>query len=424
MKEKIKILLVTYFPLRDDLSTGNTLINVFNGIEGNYEFANIYIKDGNPNNNMVNNYFHISERKLIKSIFTRKSVYSSECILNSENNIDNSQLYNKARQLRWDSLLFVQDIVGLLGKWKTEELDEFVINFNPDIIFGPLGRVPLPNVIMNYIHNKFNVKMVTFAWDDHYSLHKIALSPFFWMRTLFERKYIKQCVDGCTSLFTITSLMKKEYEKSFNRECNIINKSYHFLAMPEYTADKQKQISITYLGNVGAGRIQTIKKVAMAIDSINKKDINVKFDIYTATPLSRKIVKKIGACNGVTINKAVSQTQLKKIMADSDILLYVTPIRKKERLLERLSFSTKLVDYFYFAKCIFCVGGETAVTRYLEENDAAIVVHDLDKITISLESLIRDSEKIKKYAQNAWICGENNHQKDKSQKLILSVLNK
>ena len=72
--------------------------------------------------------------------------------------------------MRWELFLLLQDLIGILGNWKSSQLDSFVENFAPDIVFGPLGRMPVSNNLMTYISKKFNVPLITYPWDDHYSL--------------------------------------------------------------------------------------------------------------------------------------------------------------------------------------------------------------------------------------------------------------
>ena len=163
--KKINVLLVTYFPIRDDLSTGNTIINLFSKLEKKFNISNIYIKDGEPNNTIISNYFHISEKELIKSIFLNRSIGNE--MNESKSEYDDNKYYKKARQLRWDSLLLLQDIISLAGKIDYNELDKFIHKVNPDVIFGPLGRVPLPNKLMTYICKKYSIPLITYPWDDH-----------------------------------------------------------------------------------------------------------------------------------------------------------------------------------------------------------------------------------------------------------------
>lgn len=64
MDRKIRILLMTYLPWREDNNIGNSYSNIFrNTDKDKYEFAHIYVRDGMPQNKLVHEYYHISEKK-------------------------------------------------------------------------------------------------------------------------------------------------------------------------------------------------------------------------------------------------------------------------------------------------------------------------------------------------------------------------
>lgn len=69
MQRKIRILTITYTTWREDNNLGNSYSNIFKGMDDRLEFASIYFKDTMPENALCHNYFHISEKKLFKSIF-------------------------------------------------------------------------------------------------------------------------------------------------------------------------------------------------------------------------------------------------------------------------------------------------------------------------------------------------------------------
>ena len=58
---QIKVLVVTYLPWSKDICVGNTLSNIFKGIEDRMEFANIYFREDVPDNDFVGRFFNISE---------------------------------------------------------------------------------------------------------------------------------------------------------------------------------------------------------------------------------------------------------------------------------------------------------------------------------------------------------------------------
>lgn len=419
-QNKIKVLVVTYFPWDDNLSTGNTLSNIFSGMNDNIEFANIFFKDGVPNNKLALKYFYVSEKKMIKSIWTRQQV--GEDITGSLETMSRknytSSTYNKARKLRWEIFLIAQDSIGLLGNWKSKQLDKFVLDFSPDIIFGPLGRVPVSNNMMTYLKCKFNIPLILYPWDDHYSLRKCSISPFFWIKTYVERKSIRNCAKNSEFLYTITSKMQNEYSHYFNKKCKLLNKAYVFTEEPPMNKYVQEPIKIIYMGNIGAGRWKIISRVVKALDSINKEGKLADIYIYSSTPISEKVKSKLNIPGTSQLKNSVPNTEVLNIMKSADILLHVIPMNLKDRLQERLSFSTKIVDYFYCARCVLVVGGKTATTEYLRDNDAAIFVNKNIKIT--LQNVLSDKNLILEYGEKAWRCGVNKHQRIKSQDMIYS----
>ena len=263
MVKKLKILVVTYLPWSNDLSVGNTLSNIFRGMEDKLEFANIYFREDVPNNDIVSRFFNISEKQLAKNIIKRKST-GKEIFPKITEKKEFSSRYNKARSMRWDSMLLAQDLIGILGNWKSKALDEFVDSFQPDLIFGPLGRVPASNNLMIYISKKFDIPLVTYPWDDHYSLKKVAFSPFFWIKTFVERHAIKKCAKQSKYLYGITQTMCEEYAEYFHKDFKVLYKGYVFDKMPEI---KQSTIplKLIYMGNLGSGRWQVLGMMAEAV---------------------------------------------------------------------------------------------------------------------------------------------------------------
>ena len=98
-EEKIRVLVVSYLPWRNDVSVGNTLSNIFDGMQDKVEFSNIYFKGGKPQNNVAQKYFYIPEKELAKSILTRQNVGKKVSLDNVSDNVvtEKSGAYNRAR---------------------------------------------------------------------------------------------------------------------------------------------------------------------------------------------------------------------------------------------------------------------------------------------------------------------------------------
>ena len=108
ISRKLRVLVVSYLPWRNDVSVGNTLSNLFNGMQDRIEFSNIYFKGDVPQNNIASRYFYIPEKELAKSILRRKQVGKEVTNIITHSTIKTattSATYDKIRQLRWECFL-------------------------------------------------------------------------------------------------------------------------------------------------------------------------------------------------------------------------------------------------------------------------------------------------------------------------------
>ena len=102
--------------------------------------------------------------------------------------------------------------------------------------------------------------------------------------------------------------------------------------------------------------------------------------------------------------------EIKKALADADILVHVDPFSLKERCIWRLSFSTKIVDYLSSSRAILAIGPQdVASMQYLIDNDVALCVTDIQKIDRVLNNISKDRSCLNKYAEKAFFFGKEKH---------------
>lgn len=424
MNRKIRVLVITYSVWRDDNNNGNSYSNIFSGLEDRLEIANIYFKDGMPKNKIVHKYFHISEGQLIKSAINRKPVGKSFYMEDPYNTPDQiySKAYNKARALRWDAIFLARDYSVVAGKWKTKALDDFINEFKPDVIFGNLHFIPIYDRIMTYLSKRFNIPLVIYPWDDFYSTNRKSMNPLYWLRFFIERIEIKKCAKSASLMYCITDQMRQEYRGYFGKDSHILYKGRKFEGIPKLK-DVTGTVRFVYMGNIGSGRWKVLGDIARELKEINENNPESAFmDVYTLSVHTDEIEKALNIPGTVALHDPVSVDAVEEIRNSADILVHVEPVNERERLNFRLSFSTKLVDYFYNARCVLAIGGETSAMEYLRKNEAAIVETDPKKFKQLITSIINNPEKIKEYGLKAWECGKRNHQIDEIQSMLYNDL--
>lgn len=424
--KKIKILLVTSMPWREDNNIGNSYSNLFGDIE-EFEIAHVYCRDGTPFNSKVKKYFQITEGNLVRNLLNPSVSTGKAFEMDAKHNMKDlsveSRTINKARILRWEIFFIIRDLIWFLGRWKSKSLYQFVEDFKPDIIFATLTYMSNINRMIVDLQKKYHLPLVLYSWDDVYSWHNFSWNPLFIIRKWYNRHYIRKSVKRCDLMYTITKEMQKEYKEYFGIDSKILYKSYNFEGEPSFKK-AVKPYHLVFMGNIGAGRWKALAILAQAIQAINNNSKEAFMDIYTLSPISDEMRKALEIKGASHLNKPVPQEDVMKIQKNADILVHVEPLNKHDASFYRLSFSTKLVDYLYNARCILAIGLNTATLSYIKDNNAGIVITDINKIKEELVDLFDNPEKIDSYGQNAWKCGVKNHEREKIRGMIINDLQK
>lgn len=418
--EHPRVLIISDATWADENNIGNTFSNLFEDWSKD-KIAMIYARPDLPNTIVCDNFFQISENRLIKSFLnpktkTGKKVNNSELSNAKEKrtfkNEENSgkKIYGFFLKFRWNIFLLAREILWKIGSWKTKELDEFLDEFSPEIVLSLGCSGIYMNRLQQYVIKHSQAKSIVYFVDDVYSMKKLSFSPLFWLNKLMQRRSINKTIELSSSVYTIVPKQKYEYDNSFNRNTKLLTKGGSFETKPNKEIEMAKPFKLVYTGNIYAGRWDTLESIGRALDEINQTELKGVLYVYTKNELTTGMKKSLSEIKSIRFMGGIPASQVRSVQSESDILLHVESLRLKEKLMTRLSFSTKLVDYFAQRKCILAVGwSEAASIDYLRKNDIAVVVDDLNKINITLKELLDQPELIQRYGLKSWTFGKENH---------------
>lgn len=418
MGGKMRVLVISYMSWRNDNNSGNTFSNLFEGLEDDVEFAHIYCRDSKPLNSVCHRYFQIPEHDIMPGRGRKEDIGKAFYVERPDESERESfsASYNKMRTMRWNVFYFARDVLWDLAKWRTPQLDAFVEDFKPDIVFGNLTNMPIIHKIMGYVCDRWDVPLVFFCWDDVYLLSKRSLSPFYWAMRLTQRKWIRKSVSRASVLYAITKEMADEYGTALGKSFSVLTKGHDFGERPGYEGPRGT-VRYVYAGNIGAGRWKTLARLASVLQKDGGRG---ELDIYTLTPVDDAMRTQLEIDGVSHLCGAAAPSDLPAIHAAADVLVAVEPTVENERRQCRLSFSTKLVDYFQAGRCLLSVGGPTASTEYLAREDAAIVAYDEGELERAVTDIGSNPALLREYARKAWDCGVRNHQKSDIQERLLA----
>lgn len=396
----MRILVITDTLWRNDNNVGNSYSNIFKGID-DIEIYNICCQQGKSSNTIVKSCFQISEKSIIKSFFGKKSgKIESNISINIDNSIKNSNIP------RLQIFFWIRELIWLTNKWKSNELDNYLEEVSPDLIFVQLADKTYVNRIGLYAKKKCVCPIVGYTWDDIYTLKQFSLSPLYWTDRFVKRCSLRKIVNKCKVIYTISEMQKDEYSKIFNKKCHVLYKGYNIDRVENSRKPTTEEIRFLYTGNIGDYRWKSLQLLASSLEKYSK----VTLDIYTATPLKKKITNKFKKFKNTNLYSKVSNERVSELQSKADVLVHVEPFGLKGMLKSRLSFSTKIVDYFFKRKCILAIGSpKSASINYLIKNKAALVATNNFEIDKQLDLIVTNRGIADEYAEKGYSIGKKNH---------------
>lgn len=379
--------------------------------------ANICLREEAPDSDACSNYFVISENKILKSFFNRriKTGYPVQkgtmCEDSSQDLKEHNRRYEKMRRHRGFLSLSARELVWEFGRWKTPELDRFLLDFNPTVILYSMDGYIHFNRLCLYAKKLTGAKSIGFFVDDNFTYRQSSRMGDQFFR-FFQRRSLKKVAKHTDAFFAITDMTKQEADQTFGIDCVVLTKPLN--REPVYIKSTYRMpIRILYTGNLQIGRDRSLVKLVNVLKRINQDEVRFVVDVYTKTTLSEEVERSLDSsfCN---LYPPVSQSEVLEMQRRADVLLFLEDVDGPDAKVARLSFSTKITDYLSSGKCILAIGcADTAPMRYLTENQAALTATKEDDIELVLQQIVNDPHILNEYAQRACELGIRNHSKEK-----------
>ncbi len=409
---RILVFTVTSWNSKVGANTWESLLEQYRDRD-DVEIYNLCIRDEIPDSSLCKKYFAVSEGKVIKSLLKRSIKTGREVEPNEQteedirNLTEHNERYVKMSKNRRYSMLLVREMIWKLGKWHTKELDEFLDEADPDIILHAMEGYVHLNRIIKYAIKKTGAKAIGYLMDDNFT-YKQSNKLGYKILRYFQKRSLKQLALLTQEFFAISPMTKQEADSTFGIDCAVLTKPLN--RMPEFEEKSYSlPIKMLYTGNLLIGRDRSLLKLAKVLKSVNADEEKFTVDVYTGTYLSEDVLNEL-KYGFVTVHEAIGQQQVLEKQREADLLLFLEDVDGKDAKTARLSFSTKLTDYFSTGNAIFAIGNkETSPMKYLADNGAAFVAESEDQILANLEAILNDNDLLKKTAKNVCTCGKENH---------------
>ncbi len=411
----MKVLIISHNCFSETQNMGKTLASLFSRFEKD-ELMQLYLYPSIPNTDNCDNYFRITDKDVIKSILKRSSCGNIvEPQPNMENGLfdtpDSEKSYNSIKRNSF-FVRRVRDIVWMLGNWKSRELKNWLKERKPDVIFFALGDAIFSQNIAMWAAKYLGIPLITYVCDDYYFYGKQGrLSDKLLNFGLI--KNIEKTIKSSKRIVTICDRLGEDYQKEFGTPYTTVMTGSSF----EIDSLKAENIKsqLSYIGNLSLGRWQSLLEIQSALNKINFEN-NSNYELVYYGRENENLAKKI------TYGGFLDAEGVKKVMAESMLLIHTESFIENYKQRVKYSVSTKIADSLASGRCLLAYGPEQiASMQHLVNNDSAYCITNKNELFDKLSLLLNDYELILKYGKHGIETAKKYHSTENNSDILYNL---
>lgn len=419
----VKVLVLSNECFSKITSNGRTLGNFFANWPKDY-LAQFFIS-GIPDFEFCNNYFQVSDRQALNALLNKDNVGGRVDAKNLPLTQNTGTGAEKCKIKRNALTMLLREFVWQTGKLKKSGYWEWAEKFKPQIVLLQAGDCAFMFDLACKTAKMFGAKLVIYNTEGYYfkefdyfkgtgiphSVYPVFRNK---LRNAIQRGYSKAdfAIFNCEAL-------RSDYCKEFSIPSTVIYTATDLLGT---NSEKENNCNfiVTYAGNLGVGRPQSLVDIANVLQEIG---CDYYLDVYGAIP-NDEVKELFESCDGIHFHGRVSYENVKKIISESDLLIHVEGFDPYYIEDLKYAFSTKIADCLASNRCFLMYASTSfAGTRYLLENKAAYVAENKKELKDILFKLITLPETREKYIDNACKLALSNHDKNTSVAAFQKILN-
>lgn len=419
MKDFPGILVLCNECFSDSSSNGRTLRNYFAGWPAE-KLAQFYIHGADPDPVVCHRYYCVSDGAALRSFLHGKPASGEQ---NMQRN-PGPQVRQSGRKAKRDAVsMTIRNIVWNSMRWAGASFYEWVEDFAPELILLQAGDSAFMFRLARKLAQRYGVPLVIYNSEayyfktfDYFRSSGVAKMLYPLFHRAFCREFEKTIKMAACSVYGCDKL-KRDYDAVFGLPSHVV-----FTASELTPAEKKSNsglLRISYLGNLGLGRHVGLLEIGNALQELSPR---LHLDVYGKLP-NEEVVQAFENGKGIRYCGFVSYEEVRRVIADSDILVHTESFEPfyKEDL--KYAFSTKLADSLASGRCFLLYAPEKmACTEYLKDNQAAWVVERKEELLPVLRRLAEDVTERERYTDAAWNLVLQNHSMEKSAQRFQQLL--
>jgi len=405
-------------------SNGRTLGGLFTGwpIDA---LAQFYISEEVPDSPVCEDYFRVTDRAAMRSVIVRWGRHGGTVCRADSSGIVAVQ--SRRPGVPKSALTqLIRNAVWRCGAWRRGGLEDWIRVFDPEVIVLQAGDAPFMYIVAREIAEELQVPLLIYNSEDYYFKTHDYMAPKGGPISraaypVFRRRLVAASDAALTyaaHVFHLTDDLRKAFGEVFNVPASTVMTTT--MVMPKRRPSSPPVSRVSYLGNLGLGRHETLMEIASALQAV---DTSLHVDVYGRAP-SVDVANELFAATGIRYHGFVSYRETLEVMRQSDILVHTESFLPFYRKDIRHGFSTKIADSLASGTCLLVYAPpELASVQYLQREAAACVVTSQETLKGALEVLLSDGSLRSSLVSNALNAAARNHSSEATTQKFQNILN-
>ena len=400
-----KILIISNNCFSLSTNNGRTLGNFFSGWDKE-KIAQFYIKPEIPQKDICANYLCVSDETVL-NIFKRK-----KSIKGIQNALEQSGDSNGQSIKRNSFTMIARYWLWSLTSWeKKSGFYKFVDDFAPDAVLLQAGDTPHMYDLTRKIAKKRNIPIIMYNSEDYVfrtqdyfeksSFFAKLAYPIF--RKMLRTSFVK-ILKQTTHVIYISDKLQRTYNKIYKHQSSVIYTST--AATPSESLTSNDPLVVSYFGNLHLDRYISLIELANAFREV---DPRIKVDVYGEIP-TNEIKNALEECKAIRTHGFVPYDVVRRVMAESDILLHAESFAEYYQSINANYFTTKIADCLASGKAFLVYApSHIAFMEYLRDHDAAILIDSPKDLKKTVEKVVASEEFRNSRVEKARLLAAQNH---------------
>ena len=406
-----RLMVFAHSGFSDSDANGITMKNLLSAFPAE-EKAEFYLDVQQPDFSAAHRYFRVTDTQMVKAFFGKKARHiftydpaqaGETAHKKSTGNAKKIPTWLKRQKYNF-TLKWLREQLWGISPWGHRALKKWMDEFSPEAVVYMVGEsIFMDKLVLRTCH-RYNVPLVLYNGEAFRIIDlkkRRGLERAYYRRV--EKLYEKLNRRAAMVLYNC-EMLREDYEAKYPRvgQAAVV---YNSAPCDHGDYAPGQDVKITYFGNLGVGRSDTLLEVAQILERI---DPSLRLDIYgNALPEAEKGFRDT---DNICYHGFVDATTLHGIVERSDILLHVESFDENISPKLKYAFSTKIAQCLCAGRCFVSFAPEgTASSRYLRDAEGALLVSSHQELERLLTQLVNDGALRREFAQKAAQTGLTNH---------------